>query len=181
LSIKEKGKMKMNMTKKSKIAIGLVIALLMVTTVVAVTQISNTWTSPYITVSPILLSLSSSDLIENTPIQPEVPMQFHMTLKNTNTAYSYAGVHVMLYIYDWSDNYISLADVTIKYYDPTAVPQTEENAWKTITFIQGDAYAFIFHDWAAYGFTMPPGEVTFLFRVTYHTPGIYYAQAYAVQ
>jgi len=172
--------MKMNMTKKSKIAIGLVIALLMVTTVVAaLTQISNTWTSPYITVSPLLLSLSSSDLIEDTTIQPEVPLYYYMTLKNTNTAYSYVGVHVYVYIYDWSDNYISLADVTVEYYDSTATPGYE---WKTITFIQGDAYAYIFHDWSgSTPFTMPPGEVTILFRATYHTPGIYQGQTYAVQ
>jgi hypothetical protein len=173
--------MKMNMTKKSKIAIGLVIALLMVTTVVAaLTQISDTWTSPRITVSPLLLSLSSSDLTGDTAIQPEVPMEFHMTLKNTNTAYSYTGVHVMLYIYDVNDNYISLADVTVQYYD--ALPPSPSYTWKTLTFIQGDAYANIFHDWSGSSpFTMPPGSVTILFRVTYHTPGIYQAQAYAVQ
>jgi hypothetical protein len=171
--------MKMNMTKKSKIAIvGMVIALLIVTTVAAFTTISNTWTSPYITVSPLLLDISS-DLTETT-IQPEVPLGYHMTLENPNTAYNYANVHVMVYIYDVSgDLKISLADVTVEYYDPTATPGYE---WKTITFIQGDNYDYIYHDWSgSTPFTMPPGSVTILFRATYHTPGIYYAEAYAVQ
>jgi len=175
--------MKVNMTKKSKIAIGLVIALLMVTTVAAITAISTTWISPYITVSPLLLSLSS-DLTADTTVQPEVAFGYTMILENPNTAYSYTGVHVMVEIRDVSgDHLIFPADVTVEYYDEFPSPSypTPSYTWKTITFTPGADYAFIFHDWAAYGFTMPPGAVTMHFRATYHTLGIYQAQAYALQ
>lgn len=170
--------MKMNMTKKSKIAIGLVIALLMVTTVAAAwtTIISNTWTSHYITVSPLLLSLSS-DLTEDKAIQPEVPMEYTMTLVNPNAAYSYTGVHVIVEIRDVSDNKILVSDVTVAYWDPTSSPAK----WITKIFTQGDA-SYIYYDWSGgTPFVMPPVSITILFSVTYHTPGIYQGTAYAVQ
>jgi hypothetical protein len=162
------------------IPLWLLATMLCVGIVAAYTIISNTWISPKITVTsptPKLLSLSSPDLTQDQTLQVEESLEYNMTLENPNTGYTYTGVHVIVEIRDLSDNVISPSDVTVQYYDPTATPGYE---WKTITFEQGNGY--IYHDWSgANPFNMPPGSVTILFRVTFHTPGQYQATAYAVQ
>jgi hypothetical protein len=163
-----------------------VIALLLCAGIAAasVIIISNIWISPKITVippPPQPLNLFSPDLTQDQTIQVDVPLEYHMTLENPNTDYTYTRVHVIVEIRDLSDGQISPGDVTVQYYDPTATPGYE---WKTITFEQRteDGNTYLYHDWAAYGFDMPPSfSITILFKATYHTAGVYQGEAYAVQ
>jgi hypothetical protein len=159
-----------------------IIVVAMAVSIVAATAviISNIWISPKVTVAPLPLVLSS-DLTADQTIQPEVPLEFHMTLENPNRAYTYTSVHVIVEIRDLSDNQMSPNDVLAQYYDPTATPGYE---WKTITFEQRteDGNTYLYHDWSgATPFNMPPGSITILFRTTYHTSGQYQATVYAVQ
>jgi len=162
--------MKMNMTKKSKIAIGLAIALFMVTTVAAITAISNTWYSPtvYVSASPCVISSTWTD---TKYILLGIPFEFDVSIYNPNAAGSFAGVMMYVNIYGTNDP----AHVSLQYWDATAATPS----WKNIVLtVNGDHLSVV---WGPVGgFPIVAGQtITNYFKFSASVVGAYSGDLYA--
>jgi hypothetical protein len=164
--------MKVNMTKKSKIAIGLVIALLMVTTVAAVNVISNTWTSPKVYVTALPCVISSTWTTDQSRLLG-IPFEFDVSIHNPNAAGSFTGVMMYVNVYGTNDP----THVWLQYWDATAATPS----WKNITLTATEGHLSNTAWGPAGGFPIAAGQtITNYFRFSASVAGTYYGdlQAY---
>ena len=151
-------------------AIALVAALLVTGTVFAAVTISNTWTSPTVTITNRLQLVIDSDLT-HADFTGEVGVTISLTVTiNNPSAKGYTGIKTTIQITDKSDWVIVPADVVLEHYwagEWRVLPLVQgANAW-TLTRVNDTA------DIAAGGTDTTP------LRVTFNTVGGYQATVYS--